>query len=146
MQGGQHVRGGSQTSRVAQLWCSYLPATQLLFEKRRQMTPSLGIWGKTLSHRPWYLWVTFTTSVSAAGPRWMGTSKPGHWLRNMEGKLLTQAFHEWSRGVALLDLFLTNEEKLLDDVQLKSSLACSEQETVDFRVHRGPIKTDRVTV
>lgn len=31
----------------------------------------------------------------------MGTSKPGRWLRSMEGKLLMQAIHEWSRGVAL---------------------------------------------
>lgn len=45
MQRGQHVGGGSHTSPVAQLWCNYLSAIHLLFKKRRQMTPSSGIWG-----------------------------------------------------------------------------------------------------
>lgn len=47
-------------------------------------------------------------------------------LEHMESKFLMQTIHEHTRGEALLDLLLTSEEELLDDVKFKGSLACSD--------------------
>ena len=61
----------------------------------------------------------------------------------MEYKFLMQAIHEWIKGEDLLDLLVTKEEELLDDVNFMGSLACSDQETVELRILRGLTKTNR---
>lgn len=78
------------------------------------------------------------------------TKMDGHkqtrtWMRCMEDNFLMQAFHEWTRGEVLLDLLLTNEEELLDDVEFKGNLACRDQETVELKFHRGLNKSNRTT-
>ncbi|KAK4808555.1 hypothetical protein QYF61_009858 [Mycteria americana] len=56
-----------------------------------------------------------------------------------------QAIHEQTTREALLDLLLTNEEELLDDVEFKGSVPCSDQETVELKILRGLTKTNRTT-
>jgi len=63
----------------------------------------------------------------------------------MEDKFLMQTNHAWTRGETLLDLLLTNEEEILDDIKLKDSLASSDQETVELKILRGLSKTSRMT-
>ena len=64
---------------------------------------------------------------------------PGH----MEDKYLMQAVHKWTRAEAQLDLLLTSDEELLDNVKFKGSLACSDHETVELKFLRGLTKTNR---
>ncbi|XP_064896034.1 uncharacterized protein LOC135576212 [Columba livia] len=75
------------------------------------------------------------------------TKMDGHkqtrtWMGCIEDNFLMQTFREWTWREALLDLLLTNEEELLDDVEFKGSLACSDQETVEFKIYRGLTKSN----
>jgi len=44
---------------------------------------------------------------------------------------------EPTRKVALLDLVLTNKERLVEDVKVGGRLGCSDPEMVEFRILRG---------
>jgi len=48
-----------------------------------------------------------------------------------------QVVEEPTRKGALLDLVLTNKERLVDDVKVGGRLGCSDHEIVKFRILRG---------
>lgn len=57
-------------------------------------------------------------------------------MENTDDNLPAQMIKDPARRGALLDLTLTNKERLIGDVKVKGCLGCSDQEMVEFRILR----------
>jgi len=58
-------------------------------------------------------------------------------LPSTDENILTQVVEEPTRRGVLLDLVLTNKNRLLEDVKVGGSLGCRDHEMVEFRILRG---------
>ncbi|GAB0206732.1 hypothetical protein GRJ2_003138800 [Grus japonensis] len=66
-----------------------------------------------------------------------GHKQSRKFLEGVNDKFLLQVTEEPVRRGAMLDLVLTNKEELVGDVELKSSLGCSDHEMVEFKMLRA---------
>ena len=61
-----------------------------------------------------------------------GGRQPKRFLESVEDNFLVQVIDGPTRGEALLDLVLTNEEKSIRDVKIGGSLGCSDHALVEY--------------
>lgn len=73
------------------------------------------------------------------GGKQLGHKQPGRSVEGIDDKVLTQVIKELMKGDALLDLTLSNKEKLQGKVKSGGSLSCTRHEVVKFRIMRGNI-------
>ncbi|GAB0199286.1 hypothetical protein GRJ2_002394000 [Grus japonensis] len=66
-----------------------------------------------------------------------GHKQSRKFLERVNDKFLLQVTEEPVRRGAILDFVLTNKEELVGDVELKSSLDCSDHEMVEFKMLRA---------
>jgi len=64
-------------------------------------------------------------------------TQPRRFLQSIDDNFLMQVVEEPTRKGALLDLVLTNEEGLVEDVKVGGRLGCSNHEIMEFRIQRG---------
>jgi len=58
-------------------------------------------------------------------------------LQSIDDNFLMKTVEEPTRRGMLLDLVLTNKERLVEDVKVGGSLGCSDHEMVEFRILHG---------
>ena len=63
--------------------------------------------------------------------------KQSKFLVYIDGKFLIQVTEEMTSRDSLLNLMLTNEEKLFRGVKVRGSVGCSDHEIVELRILRG---------
>ncbi|GAB0182918.1 hypothetical protein GRJ2_000757100 [Grus japonensis] len=66
-----------------------------------------------------------------------GHKQSRRFLECIDDNFLLQVTEEPTRRCAMLDLVLTNKERLVGNVKLKGSLGCSDQEMVEFKILRA---------
>ncbi|GAB0193299.1 hypothetical protein GRJ2_001795200 [Grus japonensis] len=66
-----------------------------------------------------------------------GHEKSRKFLEGISDNFLLQVTEEPRRRGAMLDLVLTNKEGLVGDMKLKSSIGCSNNEMVEFKILRA---------
>ncbi|KAM6092638.1 uncharacterized protein LJ206_005604 [Theristicus caerulescens] len=66
-----------------------------------------------------------------------GHKQSGRFLECIDGNFLLQLIEEPMRRGAMLDLVLTNKERLVGNVKFKGSLGCSDHEIVEFKILRA---------
>ncbi|GAB0199701.1 hypothetical protein GRJ2_002435500 [Grus japonensis] len=66
-----------------------------------------------------------------------GHNQSGRFLECVDDNFLLQVKEDSKRKGAMLDLVLTNKERLVGNVKLKGSFGCSDHETVEFKILRA---------
>ncbi|GAB0203516.1 hypothetical protein GRJ2_002817200 [Grus japonensis] len=70
-----------------------------------------------------------------------GHKQSRRFLECIDDNFLLQVIKEPMRRGAMLDLVLTNKERLVGNVKLKGSLGCSDHEMVEFKILRAVRRT-----
>lgn len=66
----------------------------------------------------------------------LGHEQPRRFVEGIDDNILTQMIKDLMKGDALLDLTLSNKEKLQGKVESGGSLSCTHREVVKFRIMR----------
>ncbi|GAB0176597.1 hypothetical protein GRJ2_000124900 [Grus japonensis] len=74
-----------------------------------------------------------------------GHKQSRRFLECVDDNFLLQVIEEPTRRGAMLDLVLTNKERLVGNVKLKGSLGCSDHEMVEFKILRAARKARRAS-